>query len=59
MWKNKIINSKSAPLPPKKDALEHLELEGLRKAYISANEDPGQVEANNEWQSTIADGLSV
>lgn len=30
----------------------------LRNAYISANKDPGQIEANNEWQSTIADGLN-
>ena len=34
-----------------------LKKQELRKAYISANKDPGQVEANAEWQGTIMDGL--
>jgi hypothetical protein len=28
----------------------------LRNAYISANKDPGQIEASNEWQGTLGDG---
>jgi hypothetical protein len=28
----------------------------LRNAYISANEDPGQVEAMEEWSGTVGDG---
>jgi metal-responsive CopG/Arc/MetJ family transcriptional regulator len=28
----------------------------LRKAYIDANKDEGQIETTNEWQSTLADG---
>ncbi|MEI8365096.1 MAG: hypothetical protein WCF65_01640 [Parachlamydiaceae bacterium] len=30
----------------------------LRKAYLMANEDEGQKEANLEWKETIADGTS-
>lgn len=28
----------------------------LRKAYLAANEDEGQLEATEEWQSTLGDG---
>lgn len=28
----------------------------LRNAYILANNDPGQTDATNEWQGTLADG---
>lgn len=31
--------------------------EELRKAYMSANEDAGQIEAAQEWQSTLGDGI--
>lgn len=31
--------------------------EELRKAYLMANEDEGQLEATNEWEGTIGDGL--
>lgn len=30
----------------------------LRSAYISANKDPGQIEATDEWQGTLADGVN-
>ena len=29
----------------------------LRDAYISANKDLGQIEATEEWQGTLADGV--
>lgn len=29
--------------------------EKLRQAYLDANEDPGQVEATEEWQGTLGD----
>jgi hypothetical protein len=29
----------------------------LRNAYISANEDIGQIEAMDEWKETLLDGL--
>lgn len=29
----------------------------LRKAYLAANQDEGQIEATDEWQSTLSDGL--
>ena len=29
----------------------------LKHAYLSANEDEGQIEANKDWQSTLGDGL--
>ncbi|MFT4551920.1 MAG: metal-responsive CopG/Arc/MetJ family transcriptional regulator [Chlamydiales bacterium] len=29
----------------------------LEKAYMQANEDPGQKEANNDWNTTIKDGI--
>jgi metal-responsive CopG/Arc/MetJ family transcriptional regulator len=28
----------------------------LRNAYLAANEDEGQLEATEEWKSTLADG---
>ncbi len=31
----------------------------LRDAYISANKDPGQIEATDEWQGTLADGTDA
>ncbi|MBA3238590.1 MAG: hypothetical protein H0T62_09635 [Parachlamydiaceae bacterium] len=31
----------------------------LRNAYISANEDLGQLEATTEWVGTLADGADV
>ena len=30
--------------------------EELRKAYLSANEDEGQLEAIEEWEDTLGDG---
>ena len=30
----------------------------LRDAYLSANNDPGQTEAIDEWQGTLADGAN-
>jgi|EndMetStandDraft_5_1072996.scaffolds.fasta_scaffold3705548_1 metal-responsive CopG/Arc/MetJ family transcriptional regulator len=30
----------------------------LRNAYISANKDPGQIQAANEWQGTLEDGVN-
>ena len=33
----------------------HAKKEKLRKAYLSANEDAGQREATEEWQSTLGD----
>lgn len=32
--------------------------ESLKKAYLSANEDEGQIEAAEDWQATLDDGLS-
>ena len=32
--------------------------EALRQAYLSANEDAGQKEALQEWESTLEDGSS-
>lgn len=29
----------------------------LRKAYLEANKDPGQIKALNEWKDTLADGI--
>ena len=29
----------------------------LRHAYLSANEDEGQIEASKDWQSTLGDGI--
>ena len=34
-----------------------LKKQELRKAYISANKDPGQIEGNSEWQGTLTDGI--
>ena len=31
----------------------------LRNAYISANEDIGQIEAMDEWKETLSDGVDV
>lgn len=31
--------------------------EELRKAYLMANEDEGQLETTNEWEGTVGDGL--
>jgi len=32
--------------------------EELRQAYLSANKDEGQLEAMDDWQSTLGDGLN-
>ena len=29
----------------------------LRNAYIEANEDPGQIDATEDWRETLADGV--
>jgi hypothetical protein len=31
--------------------------EELRQAYLIANEDEGQLDAINEWQGTLGDGI--
>lgn len=33
--------------------------EELRKAYLSANKDEGQLEATEDWQSTLGDGVDA
>ena len=33
------------------------DVEEMRKAYLAANIDVGQLEAMNEWKDTIEDGL--
>ena len=32
--------------------------EELRKAYLAANDDEGQLEASDVWKSTLEDGLN-
>lgn len=33
--------------------------EVLRKAYLAANKDEGQLEATEEWQGTLGDGIVI
>ncbi len=30
----------------------------LHEAYVSMNQDPGQVEAMKDWENTLADGIN-
>lgn len=36
-----------------------LEKEELRKAYLEANKDEGQLEFTEEWQGTLGDGADA